>query len=136
MPSHTASPSTGATPAEATPVPTPPPRRPAAAGDYAVRLLQLRCSAQGEFVQLVNRGPDQNLSGWRLTGADADRAFVFPDGYVLRRGETVTVHSGSDDAPSGPGHLLWTGERMWQHLPQEVLLRDAEGKLVDRWPRQ
>lgn len=118
-----------------TSVATPPPRLPVAAGDYAVRFLQLRFSARGEFVQMANRGPDQDLSGWLLTSAGAGRAFSFPDGYVLRQGETVTVHSGVDDIPSEPGHLLWTGERVWNNPAEEALLHDAGGALVDRWPR-
>ncbi len=120
----------------ATPVNTPPPRRPAAASAYAVRLQQLRFSVRGEFVQIINRGPDQDLSGWRLFSAGADAAFAFPDGYILRQGETVTVHSGADDVPTAPGHLQWTPEGMWRNASEEALLYDAQGALVDRWPRR
>jgi len=120
----------------ATPVHTPPPRRPAAASAYAVRLQQLRFSVRAEFVQIINRGPDQDLSGWRLVSAGADAAFAFPDGYILRQGETVTVHSGADDVPTAPGHLQWTPEGMWRHASEEALLYDAQGTLVDRWPRR
>jgi len=96
----------------------------------------LRFSVHGEFVQIVNRGPDQDLSGWQLASAGANQAFTFPNGYVLRQGKTITVHSGSEDAPGEPGHLLWTTERMWEETLTEALLYDAKGELVDRWPRQ
>jgi hypothetical protein len=137
QPTVTPSPSTTplATPLT-TPVATPPPRLPSSAGAYDVRFHQLRFSVHGEFVQIVNRGPDQDLSGWRLANSGADQAFAFPDGYILCQGETVKVHSGSEDTPSEPGHLLWTTERMWQNVLEEALLYDAEGGLVDRWPRQ
>lgn len=119
-----------------TAVATPPPRLPSSAGVYAVRFLQLRFSVQGEFVQIANRGTDQDLSGWRLASAGADQTYTFPDGYVLREGDSVTVHSGSDDIPSEPGHLLWTTDRMWENVLEEALLYDAEDRLVDRWPRR
>ena len=87
-----ATPSPGAEEPTAAPIATPPPRLPSAASAYAIRFHQLRFSVQGELVQIINRGPDQDLSGWRLVSAGADRAFAFPDGYILRQGETVTVH--------------------------------------------
>ena len=121
--------------APTTSVPTPPPRLPAVAGAYAVRFQQLRFGVRGEFVQIVNRGPDQDLSGWRLVSAGAGQAFTFPDGYILGQDETVTVHSGPGDVPAASGHLQWTTEPKWQNDDEEALLYDAQGTLVDRWPR-
>ncbi|RKY58880.1 MAG: hypothetical protein DRP96_07810 [Candidatus Neomarinimicrobiota bacterium] len=53
-------------------------------------------SNQDEFVEIINISPeDVDLTGWRL-GDDEELSFTFPDGYVIKSGQIVTVFSGGN----------------------------------------
>jgi len=47
-----------------------------------------------DFIELWNRGRDQNMSGWTITIVDntsSSGSFTFPSGYVLRNGRRVVL---------------------------------------------
>jgi len=53
-------------------------------------------SNQDEFVEIINiSAEDVDLTGWRL-GDDEELSFTFPDGYVIKSGQIVTVFSGGN----------------------------------------
>lgn len=53
-------------------------------------------SNQDEFVELINISADDvDLTGWRL-GDDEELSFTFPDGYVIKSGQIVTIFSGGN----------------------------------------
>lgn len=56
----------------------------------------IRDAAQDEFVELLNvSGRDLDLTGWQV-GDDEDISFTFPDGYIMKSYEFVTVFGGGD----------------------------------------
>lgn len=62
---------------------------------------------EDEFVEVLNRGPDLNLSGWSLSDDDTSprRRFHFPHGTVLGQGERLVLFGGGD--PKGlPGPVF------------------------------
>ncbi len=53
-------------------------------------------SHQDEFIEIINiSSEDVDLTGWRL-GDDEVLSFTFPDGYVIKSGQIVTVFSGGN----------------------------------------
>ncbi len=56
----------------------------------------IRDAAQDEFVELLNvSGRDIDLTGWQV-GDDEDISFTFPDGYIMKSYEFVTIFGGGD----------------------------------------
>ncbi|MEN8191299.1 MAG: lamin tail domain-containing protein [Bacteroidota bacterium] len=56
----------------------------------------IRDAAQDEFVELLNvSGRDIDLTGWQV-GDDEDISFTFPDGYIIKPYEFVTIFGGGD----------------------------------------
>ncbi len=85
----------------------------------------------GESVTLKNTGDRSiDLSGWHLRD-ESGRAYAFPDGFVLRSGATVTVHTGSGSDTDTD--LYWgSGAPIWNNDGDTVTVTNADGKTVLR----
>jgi micrococcal nuclease len=81
-----------------------------------------------------------NMSGWRLydiafiQGKVSDHVFYFPQGFVLRAGQSVTIYSGS--GVNTESSLYWgrlEGEygAIWTNDGDCAYLEDNQGNLVD-----
>jgi hypothetical protein len=93
----------------------------------------IRDSADDEFIEIVNCGPDPiDVSGWKLADATSVR-HVFPDtGSVIMSGEFVTVFGGG--APSGFAGKVFTassGGLGLTNAGDAISLLDRAGALVD-----
>lgn len=87
-----------------------------------------------EEVVLVNEGPQPvDLSGWVLISVVGNQRFRFPSGTLLEPGKRLVVRTGPK-ATGGPGVLVWTRQYVWNNQGDPAELRDADGKLVSRYP--
>ena len=86
---------------------------------------------EGEYVVIENIGiSDVDMTGWQLRDA-ADHTYTFPNGFVLKAGAEVRVHTGS--GTDTETDLYW-GRRqaVWNNNGDTAYLYDAEGNLVDK----
>lgn len=84
----------------------------------------------GEWVQVKNttRRP-KLLAGWKIKD-NTGFTFVFPSGYRLGAGKTVTVHTGK--GMNGAGHLYWKqGNYVWNNTGDKARLLTPAGQAVD-----
>jgi len=60
----------------------------------------------GEKVIIKNNGnTDVDMSGWQLISVEGNQVFTFPQKFVLKAGQTVTITSGKN-AYSNPPSVL------------------------------
>ncbi|MBN1756651.1 lamin tail domain-containing protein, partial [bacterium] len=86
-----------------------------------------------EFIELFNRGEDdQNLSGWQITDATNNR-FTFPEGTILRGYAYLVVCSDTTEIQSKYGISNLTGNVTFalNNDNDKVLLYDELGLLKD-----
>jgi len=87
-------------------------------------------SLNQETVTLTNsQSSVVDLTGWILRDGSSTHRFVFPDGFVLGSGASVTVHTGcgSDSAED----LHWCAEGpIWNNAGDVAILFDDSGALV------
>lgn len=87
-----------------------------------------------EEVVLVNEGAQPvDLSGWVLVSVVGNQRFRFPSGTVIGPGKRLIVRSGPK-AIDGPGVLVWTRQYIWNNQGDPAELRNADGRLVSRYP--
>lgn len=86
---------------------------------------------EAEFVEIANdTGGDVDLTGWSLFSDKGNQTFFFPDGFTLKRGQSVRVHSGVDRAPDG---LHWTEQKIWKNKKDDAAaLLDPFGRAAAR----
>lgn len=88
----------------------------------------------GEWIRVKNtsRRP-KLLAGWKIKD-NTGFTFVFPRGYRLGAGKTVTIHTGKGS--NRAGHLYWKqGNYVWNNTGDKARLITAAGGAVDscRW---
>ncbi|WP_240910587.1 lamin tail domain-containing protein [Thermococcus sp. GR6] len=83
-----------------------------------------------EYVVIANLGcKDEELSGWKLVD-EKEHTYIFPSGFILKAGKTVTVHTGS--GTDTDTDLYWGEKRaVWNNNGDTAYLYDASGNLVD-----
>ncbi|GAA0629172.1 hypothetical protein GCM10009547_36000 [Sporichthya brevicatena] len=70
-----------------------------------------------------------SLAGWTLRDTSRTHRFVFPKGFKLAAGATVTVHTGS--GKNTAGHLYWRSKDwIWNNDGDRAYLRNAKGTVV------
>ena len=86
----------------------------------------------GEWVKICNTG-DQNedMTGWKLHDDDG-HVYRFPFGFVLEKGKSVTIYTGSgEDAVS---ELYWGCSRsVWTNTGDCAYLVDKQGNEADHY---
>lgn len=99
-----------------------------------IKIVQVHTEARRDYVTIVNCGKQpQSLEGWTLVSLRQERAFMFPVGLVLAPGMMMTLHSGQAARENPPYHVLWTRERVWNHIADTAVLFNANGVEVDRF---
>jgi len=70
-----------------------------------------------------NDAVDIDMSGWSLVSVKGDQVFIFPEGFRLEKGKTVTITSGSKAYEDSPSVLKWTSSTIWNNDgdPAELL---------------
>ena len=84
-----------------------------------------------EWIQVRNfSSVPRNLGGWRIRDA-ANHTFVFPSGYILKSGTTVTVHTGK--GTNQPTSLYWQqGWYIWNNDGDNARLQTPTDTVIDR----
>ena len=84
-----------------------------------------------EWIQVRNfSSVPRNLGGWRIRDA-ANHTFVFPSGYILKAGTTVTVHTGK--GTNKPTSLYWQqGNYVWNNTGDNARLQTPSDTVIDR----
>lgn len=87
----------------------------------------------GEWLEVTNRGSaGLDLEGWVIQDESSQHRFVFPAGYVLDRGVTVRVFSGT--GINEPTRLYWAADGpVWSNDGDTAYLLDRTGNVRDRW---
>jgi hypothetical protein len=97
----------------------------------------------GEWVKIRNTGTqDVNMSGWRLYddaykyGTAPDHIFIFPSGFILKAGQSVTVYTGqgiNTDSALYFGRAPGEYAAIWNNDGDCAYLVDDQGTLVDMY---
>jgi hypothetical protein len=87
-------------------------------------------SLNREWVQVRNYGVKAwNLTGWSVRDVTGYK-FVFPSGFTLQPGDTVTLHTGP--GKNRPLHLYWgQGSYIWNNTGDKATFKNSAGKVVD-----
>ncbi|WP_018963745.1 MBL fold metallo-hydrolase [Coprothermobacter platensis] len=89
----------------------------------------------GEKVVIKNNGTtDVDMSGWKLISVQGNQTFTFPQGFILRKGASVTVVSGKNAYNNPPSVLMWKKANMWNNDKDPAKLLNSSGVLVSSVP--
>lgn len=97
-------------------------------------------NVNGEWIVVVNTGPDISLNGWGLRDESTRHRFEFPADLVLAAGERAIVYSGCETDPPAVGspppadHTLYWCDPwgpIWTNRGDSAYLTDADGATVD-----
>jgi competence protein ComEC len=73
---------------------------------------------------------DITMTDWKLVSVNGNQTFHFPDGFVLKAGQTVLITSGPNAAEKLPSKLFWTEKNIWNNSGDSAKLYDPFGKLI------
>lgn len=85
---------------------------------------------KAEIVEITNKSSvDVDLSGWYLVSVTGGQTFYFPDGFIIKAGETIKIASAD-----GKGDIKWTDANVWNNTSSDPAeLYNETGALVYRW---
>ena len=90
---------------------------------------------EGEKVIIKNNGnTDVDMSDWKLISVVGNQIFTFPDGFILKKGQTVTITSGKNAYSNPPSVLKWTNANIWNNKGDPAKLVDSEGRVISTLP--
>ena len=110
--------------------------------DADLRIVELRYDADGndnenlndEWIRISNAGSALvDLTGWRIKDESASNRFVFPNGFALGPGETVTVHTGCGDTSDTTLYWCSVGSAVWNNDGDTAFLTDPAGNTHFTW---
>lgn len=83
-----------------------------------------------DLVTLRNDGADCDLTGWYLYSDRGGELYAFPDEYVLRAGQTVTI--GTNTSDEDDYDLLWDDKKVIHKSKRDdIELFDGWGRIID-----
>lgn len=87
-------------------------------------------SLNAEWVRIKNTSSrNRNLTDWTVRDPQG-HVFRFPEGYVLRSGRSVRIHTGSGS--NSNTDLYWRQDNyVWNNSGDRAILRNAAGDRVD-----
>lgn len=89
----------------------------------------------GEKVIIKNNGnTDVDMSGWQLISVEGNQVFTFPQKFVLKAGQTVTITSGKNAYSNPPSVLKWTNANIWNNDGDAAKLVDSKGRVISTLP--
>lgn len=114
---------------------TPPPKPPSPYDPYYTLRIVAKDVVE-ETVTIKNTSPvgQVNLGGWKLKSVIGEQTFIFPEGFVLRSGQSVTIMSGPNALDNPPSYLKWTNNNVWNNYGDEAQLYDFADELMQRFP--
>ncbi|WP_348530496.1 lamin tail domain-containing protein [Methanothrix sp.] len=92
-----------------------------------------RANLNDEWVEIENIGRiDVDLTGWSISD-EQEHTYVFPDGFMLRSGARVKVHTGAGNDTQED--LYWgRSVPVWNNDGDKATLRDGSGSIIDSKP--
>ncbi|ABK14397.1 competence-like protein [Methanothrix thermoacetophila PT] len=92
-----------------------------------------RANLNEEWVKIENIGKiDVDLTGWSISD-EQEHTYVFPDGFILRSGASVKVHTGTGN--NTQEDLYWgRSVPVWNNDGDSATLRDSSGSIIDSKP--
>lgn len=91
---------------------------------------------EGEKVIVKNNGnTDVDMSDWKLISVEGNQVFTFPDGFILKKEQTVTITSGKNAYSNPPSVLKWTNAYIWNNDGDAAKLADSEGRVISTLPQ-
>ncbi|HSM44668.1 MAG TPA: lamin tail domain-containing protein [Acidimicrobiia bacterium] len=112
------------------------------AADADLRIVELRYDADGndnenlndEWIRISNAGSAVvDLTGWGIKDESASNRFVFPDGFALAPGQSVTVHTGCGDGSDTTLYWCSVGSAVWNNDGDTAFLIDPAGNTHFMW---
>ena len=93
-------------------------------------------SGSNEWGKITNIGSEPaDMSRWHLYGsrdhADSRDDYLFPSGYILPPGQTVTLYSGAEGIDNPPLEIYWAKPPVWNNDGATAFLADSQGNVVD-----
>jgi competence protein ComEC len=111
-----------------TPSPNPVPKPTLQTGNLAITALDL----SKELISIKNKGTSNVvMTNWKIVSVNGNQTYVFPTGFILKAGQTVTVTAGPNGYEKQPTHLLWTKSYIWNNTNDQAKLYDPFGKLIN-----
>ncbi|MDQ4078062.1 MAG: lamin tail domain-containing protein [Chloroflexota bacterium] len=96
-------------------------------------MSDMNAEGADEYVVIENLGTvAQPMTNWVLTSLRGDQFYTMPEGFVLRAGGRVRIHSGPGAQSSPPNDLLWTRDSIWNNKGDTAVLFGANGHEVAR----
>ena len=136
IPAPTPTPAPASTPtAESKPQPEPKPTTTTAQPNDLPKVSIISKDLVGEKVVIKNNDTvDIDMSGWELVSVKGNQIFKFPDGFILKKGQTVTITSGPEAYDDPPKVLKWPTGNVWNNGGDPAELRDNKGRVVSSIP--
>jgi beta-lactamase superfamily II metal-dependent hydrolase len=83
-----------------------------------------------EIVLITNNSSkDINISKWKLFSLRGKQEFIFPQGTIIKAGESLKVVSGRN-ASKDKGQIIWTKSYIWNNNGDAAQLYDLKGNLI------
>ena len=96
-----------------------------------VAIVQAEILPDREVITIQNvSDQDQDLSGWVLFNLESEHVFRFPDGVLLKPGDSIQVYSAVAEGDVPEGAHFWTTDKVWPKLPANVLLLNKATRLM------
>lgn len=90
---------------------------------------------KGEVVTLTNYDRvNADMTGFTLVSVNGNEVYEFPDGFILRSGQSVNITSGPNAVHNPPESLKWTEESVWNDSGDPAKLFEFGTSLLDEAP--
>lgn len=79
-----------------------------------------------------NMNEDVLMKGWKLISEAGNHVFHFPNNFILRKGESVTVYSSVKGSKKKSNYLAWKSKKhIWKNVGDKAILYNPNGGITD-----
>lgn len=90
---------------------------------------------KAEVVTLTNYDRvNADMTGFTLVSVKGNETFKFPNGFILRSGQSVNITSGPNAFHQPPQSLKWTNANVWDDGGDAAKLFEFPGSMLDETP--
>ncbi|CEG23422.1 Cellulosome-anchoring protein precursor [Planococcus massiliensis] len=90
---------------------------------------------KAEVVTLTNYDRvNADMTGFTLVSVKGNETFKFPDGFILRSGQSVDITSGPNAVHQPPKSLKWTNAEVWDDRGDAAKLFEFPSSMLDEMP--
>jgi len=85
----------------------------------------------GELVTIKNTSSQNvDMTGWTLLSVEGNQSYVFPNGYILKSGASISIATGD-----ATGDIQWTGKNIWNNKGDPGVLFNSKGEEISGFGR-